>query len=765
MTFRTALLAGVALAAFSISAPPLYADEATSTPDTTPPVITAPADQSFSASTFPTSPTLVPATATDDTDPSPTISYDPLSFPLGTTTVLWTATDTTGNFSTTTSLVIISEEATPTPAQPALSVTITIRDGVHSFTGTTTLADASDPAIDISPTGSTSTVSVPADSLLATLLTLDAATSDFDITQLSYYSSYGSFIIDCVRFSGASADCYNWTFAVNGAYPQIGANAITLTNGDIVHLFFGSPRSTSVSISSVESGTPFTATALSYDLDSGAYVPAPGLTLGVGTANPDFTFTELATSTSDNSGEAIFTLSATGTYSVGIQEDYYFPAATITITNASSSTATSTPSTPTSPPSGGGGGTTHPTLNMQNALAFLASQQEPNGSFGNPIFTDWVAIAYGAVDGGPAEAALRAYMKTAAPAMSNITDYERHAMALEALGINPYTGAPHDYITPITASFNGTQFGDPVVHDDIFAFFALLHAGYTPTDPMLHKAADYIISKQVGGYWGDPDTTAAAIMALSTLFGPTGYSQSKLGASVGQAAGMLAYYQNQNGSWGPAPQGSVDSTSWVQTMINSVKEFDPAHANDYLSGGGFLPTDFIAYAQKSDGGIDSPTRVWSTSYAVMAASGKNWLTSLSTFPASSASQNGSFSGGSNPYNGSGIVLGTSTSTATSTVNAFTASTTLNVATTSITGSFGVGTTSPATTALTISPPAPAPTITEVIPQKTFVAATKPDAAEDEEGSPTQTTGPAPKKPKGFLSRVWGAVVSFFDRFF
>jgi len=95
------------------------ADEVTRTvnvsaiPDTTTPVITAPVDQTFEATGSSTTPTLVEATATDNVDPNPVITYIPHSFPVGETTVTWTATDASGNASTITSNVIIQDTTPP----------------------------------------------------------------------------------------------------------------------------------------------------------------------------------------------------------------------------------------------------------------------------------------------------------------------------------------------------------------------------------------------------------------------------------------------------------------------------------------------------------------------------------------------------------------------------------------------------------------------------------------------------------------------------
>ncbi len=82
--------------------------------DTTDPEITAPGDQTFEATGPITSPTeLIIATATDIADASLDIDSTPTSFGLGTTEVLWTATDDSGNTATATSNVTIIDTTAP----------------------------------------------------------------------------------------------------------------------------------------------------------------------------------------------------------------------------------------------------------------------------------------------------------------------------------------------------------------------------------------------------------------------------------------------------------------------------------------------------------------------------------------------------------------------------------------------------------------------------------------------------------------------------
>src|SRR3989338_8658593 len=328
-------------------------------------------------------------------------------------------------------------------------------------------------------------------------------------------------------------------------------------------------------------------------------------------------------------------------------------------------TTSATSSPPIDPgPSGGGGhggGGSDDTFDVSDALAFLSSNQNANGSFdsaGRTDVSDWVAIAFAAANPGTAKDKLKTYLQSAHPSFDKASDFERHAMALQALGINPYAGAGVDYITPIVSRFNGTQIAngsEDIDGDDIFAIFPLFRAGYGPGDLIIQKEAAFILSRQKANCsWDDSvDMTAAGAQALGLLFGTPGIDSRTLGTALGKAAGYLASTQEQNGGW-----ENVDSTSWVQTMINATFEGDPQHASTMESSGGVLPTEYIARAQKNDGGVDSPTRTWSTSYAVVAISGKSWFSILKSF--GKPTQTTTTTNGGNGNGGS--VAGAATST-------------------------------------------------------------------------------------------------------
>ncbi|OGG56316.1 hypothetical protein A3D71_03060 [Candidatus Kaiserbacteria bacterium RIFCSPHIGHO2_02_FULL_55_20] len=423
-------------------------------------------------------------------------------------------------------------------------------------------------------------------------------------------------------------------------------------------------------------------------------------------------------------------------------------------------TATSSVPAPSNSGGGGTGGLTHYPLNISSALSYLASKQNGDGSFSSSLLTDWAALAFAAGDPGAAKTNLRDYLLSARPQLSSVTDYERHAMALEALGINPYSGTSVDYITPIVSAFDGTQIGDPNLdNDDIFAVFPLLRAGYGPSDTIIQKVAAFILSAQrPDGSWdGSADMTAAAAQAVGLFFGTPGIKSSTLGQSLGKAQAYLVLTQQADASW-----GSVDSTSWVQTMINSTYEGDPTRAIPYTSSGGYIPGDAIARAQQSDGGVRPTTdsvdnRVWSTSYAVTAASGKSWLALLQPFSRPSATGITSSGGGVSETAATSTVSTSSLQAATSTQAI---ATTTPVVATSTPIEPTVSTSTPGVASSTTS--TAKPPVQKIVPKKTVA---KKITAAPATTTPSSTTGnqtaAAANVDSGLLKKVLYSISSFF----
>lgn len=270
--------------------------------------------------------------------------------------------------------------------------------------------------------------------------------------------------------------------------------------------------------------------------------------------------------------------------------------------------------------------TLHDPFSIPLAVNYLWGQQHKDGSFDTPLLTDWIAIASAGGNAGDMESALRTFEQAQSPVFTSVTDDERHAMALEALGLNPYNGTAVDYITPIVQSFDGTQIGDrELINDDIFAIFPLIHAGYTVNDPVISQTTAFIISGQnTDGSWVEsPDLTAAAIQALEIV-------HSLPGTPDAIAKGLYYLHSAQKNDGG---FGNASATSWVLQAIESVGQspfdWDP---NSYHT-----PEYYLSTFQQEDGGVertntDAATRIWETAYAIPAIEHKSWDALLQSFP-------------------------------------------------------------------------------------------------------------------------------------
>lgn len=845
-----------------------------------------------------------------------------------------------------------SSTATTTPSAPAETARIGIREGSTLVGPFTIDLPAADAAASLTVSGDTATHDIPARSVLALLSALDAAHDDFSLSDLQFNTGFNAFYLRCVAVPAAAPDpsCDNWTYSVNGAFPQTGMDHYALKDGDTAYLFFGPSHRVTLATTSAQALTPVAATAETYDPAAGTFSALTGVTLGATQPDPANPWSpkEIATTTVDGSGQGVFRLSAPGTYDIGIKEDFYYPTTALVVTaapetattsvqtatttipitleidtatttvfsgtvnvpsctthNNATSTfngfcafdaaglsvdaqwfsfgaminaiagyagdastywlwflngdaasvgidsymlqpgdtivwtlgreplkvsvassspqvgatttvtvlgfdmnayaftpiagalvsaggattttdaaghadilatstdplsltvtasgflpgsaititpwgpATAAPTTPTpSSGSGGGGGgssITHHSFDIPHALGFLSGIQQADGSFGTSLYSDWVALAFAAADPGAAKQKLHDYLRTASPALSSVTDYERHAMALEALGVDPYVGTSVNTIAPIVGAFDGTQIGSRnLSNDDIFGIFALLHAGYTTSDPIIQKAAAFVISAQKpdGSWDSSADMTAAALQALALV--PT-----TPGTDTASSRGLnyLRASQQPDGGW-----NSIESTSWVKTALNALGTSDSA----WTSSAGSYPSDALAAGQQTDGGVrpttdDALMRAWSTSYAVVAASGKGWHALLQSFP-KPATHDGT----------GGAVLGGATSTPKiATTTSATSTTPVIPAATTTTPLIPV-ITPPATTTAVMST-IPAATTTQRTVRRPAHPAPIPTttASSAAPSSHAQAAAAAGALPQGFFGRLWALFVGLF----
>lgn len=493
-------------------------------------------------------------------------------------------------------------------AETAPNETVVIRHGaVILYQGTYALPE--DGTVDIADSNGV-THSVNARSVLGFLYALDAASDAFSISNIQYYSAYRSLYLKCITPAGGAEACDDWQYAVNGVTPQSSMDGAILGGGEALGVYFGSPHRVVLSTDSVLEGVAFTATAQKYEYVDDTWSPLTSVTIGAAVPNPDdpYSPTIVLTQSVDTGGIATLTLPTAGAYTVGIAEDYYFPSYALTVAKApqpavfGGSVYTVAPIPP-------------PVFSVDQALTYLASVQNSDGSFGADLYTDWAAIAASATPkGAHITEKIRGYLHSRATPSVLLTDNERRAMALLALGENPYFFAGHDYIQPILDSFDGTQFGDAtLVNDDIFALIPLSHAGYSASDGVVEKDINFVLSKQhTDGSWeGSVDLTAAASIALKPFD-----SRREVASAIAEASAYLARAQRVDGGF-----GSLYSTAWAGLAMSEL-------GASWTMNGATLGR-YLGERQASDGAALSASetkqnRIWATSYAVPAALEMSW---------------------------------------------------------------------------------------------------------------------------------------------
>ncbi|MEI8130553.1 MAG: immunoglobulin-like domain-containing protein [bacterium] len=604
------------LVAFSVVSS-VRADDATPPADTTPPVITLVGDASVSISQGATY-TDSGATASDDVDGNITANIHVAgtvdTTTAGSYTLTYSVSDAAGNPATPVTRTVT---VTPVVVVHPLTETVLIRNGSTIIDQETVSLPASGTVTITDDAGATH--SVNADSVLGLLFAMSQG-GTFSLSDLTYYSSFSSLYLKCLTPNGGSALCDNWQFVVGGTSPWTSIDQTILSGGETVGLYFGSSHRVRFDTTQVTTGGSVHATAEQYNYLDNSWSPLTGVSVGVTVPNPNDPYNPTVVSSVpvDAQGNATLSFPNSGTFSVGVVEDYYFPSYTVTATAAVQT-------------SGGGGGsgggvlleTTSPqktalVLNTQNAFTFLKQNQNTDGSFsGGDMYTDWAGVAFGAIDKNqtdPATQKLIQYLSTHALVKPRLTDYERRAIAELALGQNPYTFGGVDVVTPVVQSFDGTQFGDAnLINDDVFALIALESAGYTSSDALIAKDVAYILSKQgTDGSWeAGVDMTSATVQALSPLASVNGVSDALKNAST-----YLAQSEASDGGF-----GSAYTTSWVAQAMNVLKASWTKNGHDALG--------FLAGSQQTDGGLllasdTMPNRIWATSYAIPAGLGLSW---------------------------------------------------------------------------------------------------------------------------------------------
>jgi len=430
-----------------------------------------------------------------------------------------------------------------------------------------------------------------------------------------------------------------WQWFSDLDYGQTALNNHVLSPKENLLLTYGiNPLKISAATTSPALDATTTVTLEQFDLDTNwnpVWSPAASSTLNING--------QLASTTG---GIYQLLIATTSPYAIYGHKEGYLDSPTLVL-NGIMQTSTSTPSDNSNSNNSGsigvdmGGGQTHQSINIDQAVNFLISQQRSDGSIAASIlYSDWSAMALAASGNSDAKNKLKDYLLTAgySAGLSATADLERRAMALEALGVNPYNGTAMDFIAQIVSTFDGTQIGDPTIYnDDIFALFPLLKAGYTASDNVIKETIDFILSKQNdNGSWENIDLMAATIQALELAKNKSSLNQTQITA-VDQALDKAKYYLH-NSQQADGGFGNAISTSWAIQAIISLNE---STTNWQMNG--HNPLDYLIARQQIDGGLESlstemGTRIWTTAYTIPAVLGKTWDMILNNFAKPSQDQ-------------------------------------------------------------------------------------------------------------------------------
>lgn len=581
-----------------------------------------------------TSPIVLPTSTTTDTTATPTIEVstsmsptEPTETETSTTTspiVLPTSTTTDTTATPTPEVSTDTELVTPTATttentEPIVSVSTTTLPGttIHLKVETGD-AELYNKDIEVHPcadsqTGTTTSINA--------LCAVEQAGVELGWTLAKTWYSFGVSLDGINQYVADYVNNKYWLwFNTTPASIEPGATGLeshTLaTNETLLLTYNTSPLELMVGTSSPTVGATTTLSSFFFDTNLWSVGTTSNIVLNVNGI-------DVATSTD---GVFNFTPETTTPYRIFVHKAGLVSSDPITLVATDAEVPPTIPEVVTS--GGGGESITHNKINESQAISFLNTNQHLDGSYGADLYSDWVAMAFASYSGAnPAKISLTSYLINHKPADgSPLTDYERRAMALESLDINPYNGAGFNYISKITESFDGTQFGDKdLFNDDVFALIPLLHAGYSSSDQIVKTDVSFVLSKQQGnGAWDGVDLTAATLQALSMVSDLPGVTN-----AISQGKGYLKSKQQNDGGFANSP-----ATSWTLLALSALTPKEDIE-NGWLVNNK-NPQDYLASLQQADGGIeltsvDSDSRVWATAYAIPAGLGAPWTVGLKSF--------------------------------------------------------------------------------------------------------------------------------------
>lgn len=498
-------------------------------------------------------------------------------------------------------------------------------------------------------------VAVDADSALGILYAADQANDSFEISELTYYEAFDSFLLNCIDAEVLETPaCGNWHYAVDQTLPYIGMNAYTVSDGQRIYVYFGNTREVTVSSSPYIANTEFTLESKSYQYETNTWEPLSDVTIAITQTNPDNPWEPIIITTSsvNVSGEASFTLSATGTYYASLVEDFYFPSFEFQVSEAIAPQENTDDNSGDSEDNGstcsscssGTGETTVTTISsaeintaINKLLGFIKSKQLDSGAIQDGPTSEWLAMSFASkniysntiTNGGQTlYDFVKAYDYSAPSDLNTCAAYPRHILALLSSGV----GKGSELITSTAQKIKSecvsdSSYGAGGINDDIFALLALLAIDTPISNNTVTTILNAIKNDQTneGAFtWSGfaaPDATGAAINALK-------YAQQK-GIQVHSdvftdAKAYLKQEQLSDGGWG-YENSDVLTTSWVMMGLNALNEGQ----SKWTTASGKNPWHVLVENIEEDGSYESAFAPgepdwFAIKHAIPALSGKSW---------------------------------------------------------------------------------------------------------------------------------------------
>ncbi|MBU2329935.1 terpene cyclase/mutase family protein, partial [Patescibacteria group bacterium] len=511
---------------------------------------------------------------------------EPVTEPVIATTTGVVATSTEFVTASTTDAVAISTEPTPT-ALPSVDIALTVATGEHILFADSITVTACAPRPDMEP-----------------------AVSGYCALEQSgapmAWTWYGNdAFVDSI--SGVGNDYEGnayWNWFSDLSYGMTSLNAHTLHAGESLIVSIGRfPLRLQTTSDSEQAGNEIIITVEQFSFDSTyspIWEPAASSTIVI--------HDTLYETTGD--GTLSYNLPASDSIEIHARKEGYLDATplTVRITEAPESD-TGSSSNP--------GPVPKPADAVAAAASFLLEYQHADGSFGTSLLSDWAALAFKSAN--MSTRTLKEYLEGGPGSLKTATDFERRAMALSALRINPV-----QKVSEVLNRFDGTQIGDPSLwNDDIFGLIALRAGGYDESDIVIRSVAASLIAVQKSdGSWGGVDLTAASIQALVPIS-----SLPSAESALAKAREYLVSRQQPDGCF-----GNSFATSWSIMAIEAIGE----SPNTWTMTGGATPLSCLRALQSPDGGFEAgaseDTRIWATAYALPALTGKTWDSLLIRYP-------------------------------------------------------------------------------------------------------------------------------------